>query len=378
MPDVAASKLMTDEELGAWLAFDRISGIGLGSQKIIAIAEHLGNLEFAWQANRDQLRFVPGLTLEVIDQFIAKRNEIDPETLLGSLRSKGILALPRTHPHYPTELKHIYDPPCVLYIQGQLSPTDLQHAVAVVGTRRPTAYGQRNAKDIARGLAESGVTIISGMAIGIDSFAHRAAIEGGGKTIAVLGCGVDVCYPSSNRPLYQLLASGAHGAVISEYFPETKPDTWRFPARNRIISGLSQAIVVVEAGETSGSLITANLGFDQGHAVYAVPGRIDSPMSIGTNALIAGHKAQLIRSYKDILFDKGWATTSSVGETPAIIELYGREREVHDLLSAEPIHFDVLCEKTGIPVGELSAALTMLELAGLVTRLAGDQFIRER
>jgi DNA processing protein len=232
------------------------------------------------------------------------------------------------------------------------------------------------AKEITRGLAASGVTIVSGMAIGIDSYAHRATLEVGGRTVAVLGCGVDVCYPSSNRPLYELLTSGEHGAVISEYLPGTKPDTWRFPARNRIISGLSHGLVVIEAGQTSGSLITADLAFHGGKQVFALPGRVDAPMSEGTNFLISSNKAQLICRYEEVMNHLEWAHPSQAGAGPPIVELYGREKEVYEMLTNEPVHFDFLCERTGMTAGELSATLTMLELASVVTRHPGDWYSR--
>src|SRR3990167_3862605 len=177
----------TDEELASWVAFGQLSGTGLGVRKIVALYEHLGSLSFAWSAKRDQLRFVPGLSVDVIDKFVAKRSQINPEALLKTATDKGIRVIPYSHVEYPTLLREIHDPPCVLYVKGQLTADDLLHTIGVVGTRRPTNYGQRIAKEISKGLAQSGVTVVSGMAVGIDSFAHRAALEGGGKTVAVLG-----------------------------------------------------------------------------------------------------------------------------------------------------------------------------------------------
>jgi DNA processing protein len=289
-----------------------------------------------------------------------------------------VRALDLYHPLYPPLLREIAIPPIVLYMKGGLDPSDFGKCFGMVGTRRPTAYGQRNAKEFARNLAASGVTVVSGMALGIDSLCHYGAIEGKGRTIAVLASGCDVCYPSSNKPLYNKLIEGENGAVVSEFFPGTKPEEWRFPARNRIISGMCKGLAVIEAGEVSGSLITARLAFEQGREVFALPGRLDSPMSKGTNGLIAVHKAQILLSTKQILEDLEWVSVKQADRTvPAIVELYGREREVFDLISNEPVQFDYIAEKVGMNAGELSATLTMLELAGIVTRLPGDWYARQ-
>jgi DNA processing protein len=373
-------KYVADEELAAWMAFAQL-GIGWGTKLILSIYEHTGSLAFAWEASSAQLRFVPilkGLDHQV-SKFIERRKEINPERLLQVAGERGVSAIPLCDQRYPARLKQIPDPPLVLYTKGRLSAHDLHHVVGVVGTRRPTSYGQKMTKEISGGLASNGITIVSGMAIGVDSFAHRAAIESGAQTIAVLGCGADVCYPSSNRPLYDMLISGEHGAVVSEYFPGTKPETWRFPARNRIIAGLSEAVVVIEAGESSGSLITAKLAFEYCREVFAVPGRVDSPMSAGTNALIASNQAHLITGYQDVMNGMNWArseATAGQGQSTSVVELFGKEKELYDLLSVEPMHFDVLCERTGMAAGELSATLTMLELAGVVVRHAGDHYSR--
>src|SRR4030095_12517312 len=237
-------KYLADQELAAWLAFSEL-GVGWSSQTIMEIYSHMGELSYAWEANRDQLRFVPVISRfpHQIDKFIERRSQVNPELLLQLVYDRKITAIPLCDQRYPALLRHIADAPLVLYMKGKLRAEDFDHSVGVFGPRRPSSYGQKMAKEIAHGLAASGVTIVSGMAVGIDSYAHRATLEAGGRTVAVLGCGVDVCYPSSNRPLYELLASGEHGAVISEYLPGTKPEPWRFPARNRIISGLSHGLV---------------------------------------------------------------------------------------------------------------------------------------
>ncbi len=370
--------LWTDNEQAHWLAFDQLSGPGLGVQRIKLLYDRMQSLSAAWTASRDQLRSLGIFNAEIIDAFIEKRKAIDPAALLDTVRKANIQAYPLFHPLYPMRLREIHDPPIILYINGKLTPEDMLYAVGIVGTRRPSSYGNKYAKEISRNLARSGATVVSGMAVGIDSLAHWGAIEGGGRTVAVLGCGPDVCYPSGNRPLFKALTSGEHGAVVSEFFPGTKPEPWRFPARNRIISGLSKGLAVIEAGETSGSLITAKIAFEQNREVFALPGRVDNPMSSGTNKLIGSHTAHVLTSHEDILNELRWASVPSNGQLPpVVVELYGKEKDVFELISAEPVHFDHLIERSGLQAGELSATLTMLELAGMVERLPGDWYSRE-
>jgi DNA processing protein len=369
----------SDKELSYWLAFDHILGAGLSVAKIKRLKEVFFSLENAWGASRSDLqdpaKQLP-LSTEGIDKIIEQRPKIEPLALVHELEALKITAYPFDHDLYPTRLREIHDPPLVLYHKGKLSLEDSWNAVAVVGSRHPTAYGQKLAKEFAHGLAASGVTVISGMAFGIDSFAHRAALEANGKTMAVFGCGVDVCYPSSNRPLYKMLTEEASGCCLSEFYPGIKPEPWRFPTRNRIISGMTAGCLVIEAGEASGSLITARLAFEQNRDVFSIPGRIDSPMSIGTNKLIADMKAQLVTSYEQVLQHLGWTSSNIKPDAPIIVELYGREKDVFQLITGEPVHFDMLCDQTGMGAGELSATLTMLELAGVVNRLPGDWYAR--
>ncbi len=370
-------KKISDEELAHWLAFSVINGVG--PKRVAILEERLNSMITAWNAPSTVLRRLPGFGEETIAAIEAGRKEIDPHQLLVDLRSTNIQAWTWNDPLYPINLKHITDPPIVLYVNGDLRHESLNSTVAVVGTRKPSSYGQKLAKDVARELSLHGVTVVSGMAVGIDSIAHWGAIEGGSPTIAVLGCGADVCYPSSNRRLFDALIEDGKGAIVSEYYPGIKPDKFRFPARNRIISGLCKALVVVEASAKSGSLISANLSFDQSREVFAFPGRTDSVMSEGTNKLIKQNKAHLCTSFQDILNELNWVKTKigSGRERPAVIQLYGREREIYDLISLESIHFDALIEQSGMAAGELSATLTMLELAGLVLRESGDWYSRQ-
>lgn len=364
-------------ELPYWLAFDQLSGVGLGGKRLRMLFDHFLSIEAAWIASAAELRTLPWLKTEQIEPIIQKRKEVNLDQLLETLEKTGVTALPLNHPLYPSRLREIADPPIVLYMKGQLTPQELDHSIAIVGTRRPSTYGQRLAKEFARGLAEAGATVVSGMAVGVDSLCHWGAIEGGGRTVAVLASGPDLCYPTSNKPLYNGLIDGTHGAVLSEFFPGTKPEPWRFPARNRIISGLSKGVVVIEAGATSGSLITADIGFEQSREIFAIPGRVDAPMSMGCNKLIAANKAQLVMNYIDVLNALNWVSVPTPREVPTMVELFGREKEVFELVSSEPVHFDVLSQKLEMSAGELSATLTMLELAGIVERLPGDWYARQ-
>jgi DNA processing protein len=365
------------EELPYWLGFDQMTGVGLGGKNTRKLFEHFLSAEAAWKASESDLRSLPWMKAEHVKQFIEKRSQTDFDKLLGILDKTEVTALPFYHPLYPSRLREISDPPLVLYMKGNLTPEELDHSIAIVGTRRPSSYGQRLAKEFSRGLAQAGATVVSGMAVGIDSLCHWGAIEGGGRTVAVLASGPDICYPTSNKPLYNGLIDGTHGAVISEFFPGTKPEPWRFPARNRIISGLSKGVIVIEAGATSGSLITADIGFEQSREVFAVPGRVDAPMSIGCNTLIAQNKAQLVMNYADVLNHLSWVSVPAARDVPSMVELFGREKEVFEMVTSEPVHFDVISQKLEMSAGELSATLTMLELAGIVERLPGDWYSRQ-
>ncbi len=363
------------DELAIWLALHSMSGPGFGPKGILALLGRFLDVTELWNASKEQLLMQARVSVDFANNFIARRTAAEPQVMLDALKKSGVQALPYNHPFYPPRLREIHDPPTVIFLKGALEEHDFNHAIGVVGTRRPSSYGMRLAKDVARGLSSDGVIVCSGMALGIDSLAHWGAIEGGGRTIAVVATGPDLCYPSSNKKLYDSILNG-RGIVMSEYFPGTKPEKWHFPARNRIVSGLSSALVVVEAGESSGALITANLAFEQNREVFAFPGRVDSPMSVGTNALIRKSMAHIIRDHRDVLDDLQWVPTI-LQETRTVVELFGREKEVYELLSNEPTHFDVICERTGIPAGELSASLTMLELGGLIHRLPGDWYSRQ-
>lgn len=375
---IEEDKPLSEEELAHWVAFSLVNGVG--PKRVQMLLERLGSIVTAWNASSLVLQRLPGFGPETIATFEEGRKGIEPAKLLQKLKDDNIQVWTLKDGSYPIWLRNIADPPICLFVKGEISFSAFHNVAAVVGTRRPTSYGQKLAKDIAKGLSENGVTVISGMAVGVDSLAHWGAIEGGSPTLAVLACGPDVCYPSSNRRLYKAIVEDNKGAIISEYFPGTTPEKFRFPQRNRIVSGLSQAVVVVEGEVTSGSLITARMAFEQSREVFAVPGRVDSPMSEGPHKLIREDRAHLCTGHLDVLKEMSWEKVPGKveGNKPTAVKLYGREKEVYDLIEAEPIHFDTLIERTSMQTGEMSATLTMLELAGLVSRLQGDWYERSR
>lgn len=292
-------------------------------------------------------------------RFAAFRASFDETRELERLRSLGLRFLGRSDPAYPQLLRAIHDPPPGVYLRGAADAALLgRPAVAIVGARACSAYGRRVARSLGRDLAAAGLVVVSGMARGVDAEAHRGALEAGGATVAVLGCGVDRDYPAAHRELARQI--GAAGLVVSEYAPGVEPAPWRFPARNRIVAGLCAATVVVEARERSGALITADFALEEGREVFAVPGEITSALSAGSNALLRLGATPLTAA-EDVLESYGVSAPE-----PATVELGEDAATVLERLRAGPGGADELTRATGLTAGALSAALTELELAGLV------------
>ncbi len=359
-------------KLRDWIALRLTPGIGNVACK--NLFETFGTPEGILNAPFDKLAEIEGLASKSIKALQSCRKNPEIERLLEKLSGSDIAVITYNDPEYPQSLKNIYDPPPFLYVRGQLQPGDCD-AIAVVGSRRASDYGLRAATDISRELAAAGLTIVSGMAAGIDSAAHHGALANKGRTIAVLGCGADVCYPAENRRLYETIAKT--GAILSEYAPGTEPDSYHFPARNRIISGLARGILVVEAGPKSGSLITARLALEQGRDVFAVPGSIYSYKTKGANQLIRSGAA-LVESGRDIVEALGMSETLKPQHinVPAPEELDPEARRVYEQLAAEPVHIDRLICETSLPSSQVSAALLELELGGFIRQLPGKHFVR--
>jgi len=294
--------------------------------------------------------------------------------------------LDRADERYPAWLGTIADPPDVLYCDGRIEPRDRQ-AIAIVGSRQATPYGLRMTETLARELSGAGFTIVSGLARGIDAAAHRAALDAGGRTIAVLGCGLDVDYPLGHARLREEIVAG--GAVVTEYEPGTAPRAHHFPRRNRIISGLSLGVVVVEAAEDSGSLITARLALEQGHEVFAVPGSIEAPLSRGPHGLLK-QGAKLVETADDIIEEllpqMAFPLTPTLslkgrggnGESSAPPNLSPDERRLWEQMTREPLHLDDLTERSGLTPAAVSGILLGLELKGVVRQLPGQRYYLPR
>jgi len=362
---------MTTEERAYWIAFNHIRGVG--SARVQRMLKAFGNLQSAWGASRSGL-LEAGLDERTTDAIVSNRIRLDPESLMNRCAERGIRALLWEDSEYPLRLKELPTPPPVLYVRGVLQEAD-NLAVAVVGTRKTTAYGREVTRMFASLLAANGITVVSGMARGIDSEAHNAALERHGRTLAVFGCGVDVVYPPEHGRLARRIEES--GALISDYPPGTPPDAVNFPPRNRIIAGLAVATLVVEAGEESGALLTASYAADYGRDVFAVPGSVLSESSRGCNRLIANGAHPAI-SPDELLcaLDLNRIVPSiqmrmAIPDSPV-------EAKILDALSSEPLHIDLLRAKVNLPVEEVSGALAMMELKGMVRPVGGMQYIALR
>ncbi len=343
----------------------------IGPVRLGRLRDHFGTLDQAWQANeRDLLRVLDERTCRTL---LAARKQTDPHQVMERIARSGAEIVTVLDDAYPRILREIPGPPPVLYYRGSL-PTQDEPTVAIVGTRRATSYGREATTRIASDLSSAGISIVSGLAKGIDGFAHRAALDAGGRTIGVLASGVDIIYPTEHRQLADRIVES--GALVSDYPPGTKPDAPNFPARNRIISGLSKATIVVEAPSRSGALITVGFAADQGRDVYAVPGSILSPASEGTNNLLR-QGATPLTSAVDLLTDLNLAPASGIEPDPAQVPfpMSEEERAIYALVTSEPQHIDELAYSAGVTISQASALMTMLELKGLVANAGAQHFV---
>ena len=362
---------MTTEERAYWVAFNHIRGVG--SARVQRMIKAFGDLRSAWEAPRSGLS-AAGLDERTAEAIVSGRSQIDPELLLDRCAQRRIRVLIWKDADYPVRLKELPAPPPVLYLKGTLCEADNLSA-AVVGTRKATAYGREVTRMFASALASSGVTVVSGMARGIDAEAHTAALERHGRTLAVFGCGVDVVYPPEHARLARRIEES--GALLSDYPPGTPPDAVNFPPRNRIIAGLSLVTLVVEAGEESGALLTASYAADYGREVFAVPGSILGESSRGCNRLIASG-AQVAVSPEEFLSALELNRTVPSIQMRMAIPDSPVEAKILTALSSEPIHIDLLKSMVGLPVEEVSGALAMMELKGMVRPVGGMQYIALR
>ncbi|MBA2242794.1 MAG: DNA-protecting protein DprA [Chthoniobacterales bacterium] len=323
------------------------------------------------------LRAVEGIGPEVADQITGWENIVDLPAELARIRDFGAQIITAESPLYPRQLREIHAPPIVLYVWGELNERD-QHAIGVIGSRRTTHYGTESAKKLAFQLAYAGLTVISGLARGIDTAAHQGALAAKGRTIAVIGSGLSKLYPPENAGLAEKISSG-NGAVVSEFSMEIEPDRQTFPMRNRIISGWSHGTLVVEAGLNSGALITASQALEQGRSVYAIPGHINAPSAHGSNRLIQ-QGAKLVMEASDILDDLSILLPQAkpaphATERPLPI-LTEDERRVFAAIEATETSIDDITIKSDLPSGSVSSTLLRLELKRLVKQLPGKYFVK--
>ncbi|UCF27285.1 MAG: DNA-processing protein DprA [Chloroflexota bacterium] len=354
-----------------WVAFSLVKGIG--AVRFQAILNFFGDPQIAWGAPGEALREA-GLSDKVVENLLELRSSIDLDQVWEQLQAQGVTVLIQTDDAYPRRLREIDQSPPVIYLKGELTEGD-EWAVAVVGTSRVTAYGRQVAEEIAATLARNGITVVSGMARGIDSISHQAALNAGGRTVAVLGSGVDIIYPPENRQLAQQIIE--NGCLVSDYSPGTPPEASNFPPRNRLISGLSLAVVVIEAGNTSGALITASFAADQGREVFAVPGNITSPGSNGTNRLIRDGAIPLLNP-EQVLETLELTMVAEQRTARVVLPADAVEAQLFEALGHEPLHIDEIRSRTEIPIEKVTATLALMELKGMVRQVGGMQYIALR
>ena len=356
-----------NNDLPYWVTLSQVDGVG--PKTFFHLFKLFGSAKKIWSAKEQEfgVKKVPKLVKEAIFEA---RNKVDPTTILADLNKKNVQITAFFEKNYPKNLKTIYDPPPVLYYKGILRPED-DLAVAVVGSRKMLSYGREVTEKIVEGLISAGITIVSGLARGVDGCAHKSAILSGGRTLAVLGCGVDIIYPPEHRQLYDQIVK--NGAVVSEFPPGTPATPGNFPARNRIISGLSLGVVVTEAASDSGSLITANCALEQNREVFAVPGSINSPQSVGTLDLIKSG-AKLTSSVNDILEELQIEARFKKLEARKILPESKEEEVILKILESEQKHVDQIVRESKLKASKVISTLSVMELSGKVRQLSSGVY----
>jgi DNA processing protein len=348
----------------------------IGPTKIRALLSHFENAAEVLEAPPRELIKVPGIDKKLASNIAHCENAGDfADEQLKRLNRVGARIVTIWDKEYPDLLKKIYDPPALIYVLGKFSPMDRQ-SIAIVGTRLPTLYGQQIAECFSKDLSRLGITVVSGLARGVDTIAHVAALKWGGRTIAVIGSGLDVPYPPENKKLMEQITDA--GVVISEFPMGAKPDATNFPRRNRIISGLSLGALVIESAEDGGAMITASTALDQDREVFAIPGSINEKRSCGPNKLIQEGRAKLVRNIDDILAELNLRLDDGIArkEEPPPLQLTMFEQKIYDLLSKNPIHIDDLADSSDDSTSDVLVTLLSLEFKGLIKQLPGKMFLR--
>jgi len=359
------------DTLRYWLGFNLVRGIG--PVRLRMLLDFFGDIQSAWEASEQVLREIK-LDRRSLENFLKMRHQMDLDEVLRQVERAGVQALTWDSSDYPGLLRQIADAPPVLFVRGTLTPAD-EWSVALVGTRKATVYGREVTHRLATDLVQNRVTLVSGLARGIDSIAHKAALDAGGRTLAVLGSGVDFIYPTEHRKLAEAIVE--NGALISDYPLGTRPEAANFPARNRIISGLSLGVVVVEADVKSGALITADFALDHGREVFAVPGSILSPASAGCNRLLRDG-ASVVTEVGDILETLHLDQVSEKQLAREVLPSNPTEAAILEHLTAEPHHLDELSREIELPVETISSTLVMMELKGMTRQVAPLQYVVAR
>lgn len=348
---------------------------GIGPVRMRLLISYYGSARDSWLATEESLTEI-GLPSAIIRRFVDFRREFDIDGYMRRLKDEHVSVIPYTHPKYPKLLAQIDDAPFLLYIKGKRTsvPLDLEHTIAIVGTRAVTPYGSLMTQRIAHGLVDHGYTVVSGMAYGVDAVAHAAAIDAGGRTVAVLGCGIDIIAPRRNARLYRQICDGA-GAIVSEMPLGLTPDKGLFVARNRIISGMSRGVIVVEGGANSGALITARYAAQQGRDVFAVPGPVTSDMS-RASAILIKQGAHLVEKAEDVVEILGEQNvTRSPLRVHAVRDMTETEQAILRALSAGQAHIDEIGRTASLTVSELGASLTVLEIRGIVKQIDKNVYV---
>lgn len=365
------------EERAYWLAWSQIPGIG--PILIARLQQHFGTLSAAWEANIAQIGQIEGFGLQTVEAVALEQSRLHPARLLQQHEQENPNFWTPNESNYPRLLLEIASPPPILYYRGKVQPEESQGVtpmVGIVGTRHPSEYGRRWTRKLSTALARNGFTIVSGLADGIDTEAHQSCLDAGGRTLAVVGTGVDVVYPPQNRELYQQILH--QGLVLSEYPAKTPPDRTHFPPRNRIIAGMSRAVLVMEAPTRSGALITARYANDFCRDVYVLPGSLDNPRSLGCLGLLS-KGAQVIESESHLLEMLGaMPQLDPVEPIPCEPSVPNLAPELKQVLAAiaDETPFDAIVQQTGMSCGSVSSALLQLELMGLVSQMPGMRYQR--
>lgn len=366
-----------NDERRAWLGLSRVTGIG--PSRFRRLLDTFGSAAEAWSASVPELR-AAGLDERTAQSVAHLRSRHDFDAEVASMESLGISALCLDDAGYPRSLRQLDDAPPVLFVRGTLLPAD-EWAIAIVGTRHPTAYGREVTRAFAAAFAQARVTVVSGLAQGIDSLAHDGALEAGGRTLAIQACGLDLVYPATNAGLARRILES--GAILSEYPIGTRPHPSHFPVRNRLIAGLTLGTLVVEGTARSGALITARQALDQNRDVFAVPGSILNAGSEGPNQLIREGEARLVTTPQQVLEELNLLATlrPAARQDPAVPTATATDpvqARLLEELGTEPLHLDELARATGIPVAAVSAALLILELSGMVRQVGALTYMKVR